>query len=49
MANRTWDEPFFTHTYAPRDGSGRVRPSDVLQATWTEKAEAYERTKNATS
>jgi hypothetical protein len=48
MAHQTWDEPFFTHTYASEDRSPRVRADDVLQAAWTEKAEAYERTKSPT-
>jgi hypothetical protein len=45
MANRTWDEPFFSTTYASEDGD-RGRPvGDVLQDAWAEKAEAYEATK----
>lgn len=49
MKSRIWDEPFFTRTYAPEDGSPRVRADAVLQAAWTDKAEAYERTKSPTS
>ena len=48
MANRTWDEPFFTHTYASEDGERRPRVGEVLQDAWAEKAEAYERTKSPT-
>lgn len=48
MANRTWDEPFFTQTYASEDGAPRPRAGDVLQEALVEKAEAYERTKSPT-
>lgn len=48
MADRTWDEPFFTGTYTPTDdgGSPRSDVDDVLDVSWTAKSEAYERTKN---
>lgn len=49
MANRTWDEPFFAHTYTSDDGSPHGRADEVLKAAWAEEAEAYERTKSATS
>lgn len=45
MANRTWDEPFFSHTYAPDDTDPRPHAGDVLEDVWTQKAESYERTK----
>jgi len=48
MANRTWDEPFFTQTYASDDAEPRPRAGDALQDIWAEKGEAYERTKNPT-
>lgn len=46
MANRTWDEPFFAHTYA----SDQSQPpaQDVLEDVWAEKAAAYERTTGST-
>lgn len=46
MADRTWNEPFFTDTYTPTDGSPRGGVDEVLEGTWTEKSEAYERTKS---
>jgi hypothetical protein len=46
MANRTWDEPFFSHTYASEHGERRPGVGEVLQNTWAEKAEACERTKS---
>ncbi len=49
MANQTWTEPFFTDTYDPDPDSGSPPPhrdGDPLEDTWTEKAEAYERTQN---
>jgi hypothetical protein len=48
MAHRTWSEPFFTQTYASAGGPSQPSADDVLQATWTEHAEAYERTKSPT-
>lgn len=48
MANRTWDEPFFSQTYAAEDAGPRLRAGDVLQDAWAERAEAYERTKSPT-
>lgn len=42
MADRTWDEPFFTHTYAPSAHGGT---DQAAEATWAEKADADERTK----
>lgn len=46
MANRTWDEPFFSHTYASEHGESRPGVGEVLQNAWDEKAESYERTRN---
>ncbi|MGI9156927.1 MAG: CopG family transcriptional regulator [Marmoricola sp.] len=46
MANRTWSEPFFTHTYAPADEAPQTATDEVTQATWDERARSYERTKN---
>ena len=46
MANRTWDEPFFTQTFAAKHGESRPRAGDLLQDVWAEKAETYERTKS---
>lgn len=48
MANRTWDEPFFTQTYASEEAEPRPHVGDVLQNVWDEKAKAYERTKSPT-
>lgn len=48
MAHRTWDEPFFSHIYAPEDGEPRQRVGEVLEGVAAEKAEAYERTKSPT-
>ncbi len=48
MAHRTWNEPLFSHTYAPEQPA----PDDAdeaLRAALTEKAEAYERTRRPTS
>ncbi len=45
MAARSWDEPFFTHTYVPKDRSRRGSADEVLADTWAEKSQAYERTK----
>lgn len=46
MANRTWDEPFFTQTYVAEDAGPRPRARDVLQDAWGERADAYGRTKS---
>ncbi len=46
MANQTWTEPFFTHTYTSDDRSPGARAADILQDTWAEKADAYEQTKS---
>lgn len=46
MANRTWAEPFFTHTYASGQESSPSRVDDVLDDAWANKAAAYERTKD---
>jgi Ribbon-helix-helix protein, copG family len=48
LAHRTWDEPFFSHTYASEDGERRPRVGEALQNTWAEEAEAYEQTKSPT-
>jgi hypothetical protein len=48
MANRTWDEPFFTHAYAPQDAESSAPAGDIVQSVWAEQAEAYERTKSPT-
>ncbi len=48
MANRSWDEPFFTHTYPSSDSELRPLVDESLQTTWAEKAEAYKRTKGPT-
>jgi hypothetical protein len=45
MANRTWDEPFFAHTFAPKKSRRRRGADEAVQDTWAQKAEAYERTK----
>ena len=47
MANRTWDEPFFAHTYFPEDGVAGQGVADVLDDVWAQKADGYERTKNS--
>ncbi|MEO6885633.1 MAG: CopG family transcriptional regulator [Jatrophihabitantaceae bacterium] len=44
MANRTWSEPFFTHTYSPDDGAALLETAEVLQATWDDQGGAYQRT-----
>lgn len=49
MANQTWDEPFFTHTYPRVDGSPQVRVDDVLRDVWTEEAKTYGGTRNPNS
>lgn len=46
MANRTWDEPFFSHTYSP-DNDPRPHVGDVLADVWTQKADSFERTKTS--
>lgn len=48
MANRTWDEPFFTHTYASEADEPRPHVDQVLEDVWAQKADTYERTKNPT-
>lgn len=48
MAHRTWDEPFFSHTYPREDGERRARVGEVLERVVAEKAETYERTKSPT-
>lgn len=48
MANRTWDEPFFTRTYVSAGNAAQLQAVEALEAAWTEKAEAYERTKSST-
>ena len=47
MANRTWDEPFFSHTYSADDGDPAPRVGDVLDDVWTQQADSYERTKTS--
>jgi hypothetical protein len=47
MANRTWDEPFFSHTYSADDADPAPRVGDVLDDVWTQKADSYERTKTS--
>lgn len=42
MANRSWDETFFSHTHKPTSADDAAT---ALNDTWAEKAEAYERTK----
>lgn len=44
LANRTWDEPFFTRTFAP-DQSASVPVGDAAEEVWAKKSEAYEQTK----
>ena len=46
MANQTWDEPFFSHTYSPDHANARPRAGEVLEDVWSDKAESYERTKS---
>lgn len=45
MANRTWSQPFFTRTYVSR--SEAIDANDALEQAWSEKAEAYEHSKNS--
>lgn len=49
MANRSWDEPFFSQTYASEQ-EPQLRADDVMDDVmddvWSEKAAAYEQTKN---
>lgn len=47
MANRTWDEPFFTRSYVPGQEASHPRTDDALEAAWEGEAAAYERTKDA--
>jgi hypothetical protein len=47
MANRSWDEPFFSHRFQPSNASSSA--PDVLDDVWDEKVAAYERTKHKTS
>lgn len=47
MAHRTWDEPFFSHTYSADHGDPVPRVADVLDDVWTQKADSYERTKTS--
>lgn len=42
MANRTWDEPFFSSTYPRIAGTDAGADADAL---WTEQAQAYQATK----
>lgn len=54
MANRTWDEPFFSHIYGSEEGGGEgpgnggrgQHAGEVLRDVMVEKTEAYERTKS---
>ena len=48
MANRTWDEPFFSQTYPSEDAEPRPLDGEVLQNVWDAKAEACERSKSST-
>ena len=48
MANRTWDEPFFTHIYPPEDDVAGQGVANVIEDVWTQKADGYKRTKNRT-
>ena len=43
MANRTWARPFFTRTYVAQSES--PSPDEALEDAWSERAEAYERSK----
>jgi hypothetical protein len=47
MANRTWSEPFFSRTISPaREATAReATAGEILEQTWSEGAQAYERTK----
>lgn len=45
MANRTWDEPFFSRTFTPQD-EARGTAEESLRNVWTEKSEVYEQTKS---
>jgi hypothetical protein len=44
MANRTWARPFFTRTYVAQSES--PSPDEALEDAWSERAEAYERSKS---
>ncbi len=45
LANRTWDEPFFSRTYRPIH-PGPSRPAEeVLADAWEAEVQAYRRTK----
>lgn len=46
LANRTWDEPFFSGTFEPRD-TGMLSRDDLLDEVWAEKARAYEQDRDA--
>lgn len=45
MANRTWKEPFFTRAYASQ---GEATDADeALEQAWSERAEAYGRSRGS--
>jgi len=54
MANRTWDEPFFSRTHRPAasqptsraDGDDAPPDNHVADDDWADQVEAYERTKS---
>jgi len=45
LANRKWDEPFFSAVFDP-DDTEPVSPGQALDDVWAEKARAYERSRD---
>lgn len=49
MANRVWDEPFFSATFSRTEGAAGQAGSDLRSDAWTEAADAYVKTTKPSS